>query len=118
MTLSHDRDAWVVHSAPSTASRFPSPVTHGGGLGCGFPSPCGDVVLKSRVLTSMYEALDDKFPSPCGDVVLKSKKQVAKTRGYAWFPSPCGDVVLKLEDRAWLLHRDGSGFRPLAGMWF
>ena len=36
----------------------------------GFPSPCGDVVLKYW-LDVYVEALGEGFPSPCGDVVLK-----------------------------------------------
>ena len=35
-----------------------------------FPSPCGDVVLKS-LLSGACNPWDDEFPSPCGDVVLK-----------------------------------------------
>ena len=36
-----------------------------------FPSPCGDVVLKSKsIRLDQYKKL--LFPSPCGDVVLKS----------------------------------------------
>ena len=33
------------------------------------------------------------------------------------FPSPCGDVVLKSNEKA-LDEFIGTGFRPLAGMWF
>ena len=56
------------------------------------------------------------FPSPCGDVVLKSDKY-NRLHFMPKFPSPYGDVVLKSN----LFSRMCStsmGFRPLAGMWF
>ena len=36
-----------------------------------FPSPCGDVVLKSSVTEAVVVFKEEEFPSPCGDVVLK-----------------------------------------------
>ena len=35
-----------------------------------FPSPCGDMVLKSSTITTLI-GQKLKFPSPCGDMVLK-----------------------------------------------
>ena len=140
MRLSHDRDAWIVHSAPSTASRSPSPVTHGGGLSCVFPSPCGDVVLKfcqneRRCVYGFW------FPSPCGDVVLKL------CMGFPRFGTPvhvsvplrgCGfeisfsctdcekECVVSVPLRGcgfeiiyfYTFTTPLPRFRPLAGMWF
>ena len=40
-------------------------------IGKEFPSPCGDVVLKLKVLILSIVALAHLFPSPYGDVVLK-----------------------------------------------
>ena len=36
------------------------------------------------------------FPSPCGDVVLKLNQVYSCEFEFEGFPSPCGDVVLKL----------------------
>ena len=36
------------------------------------------------------------FPSPCGDMVLKSPLIRKELVVYCAFPSPCGDMVLKL----------------------
>ena len=58
-----------------------------------------------------------KFPSPCGDVVLKSEMKILLSREFVKFPSPCGDVVLKLFAPP-VFGIDSDGFRPLAGMWF
>ena len=53
--------------------------------GCGF-----EIVFAADV-----ESVFGLFPSPCGDVVLKSIVNGAVRAGVLEFPSPCGDVVLK-----------------------
>ena len=101
------------------ASHGPPPPLRQGRLGFAFPSPCGDVVLKSWMsywaileefivsvplrgcgfeisfARSLYRSCFASFPSPCGDVVLKSIIKRTLIGGLDTFPSPCGDVVLK-----------------------
>ena len=38
-----------------------------------FPSPCGDMVLKSPTVERAAQVVERQFPSPCGDVVLKCR---------------------------------------------
>ena len=37
----------------------------------GFPSPCGDVFVKSRCARATHSGILRRFPSPCGDVFVK-----------------------------------------------
>ena len=79
-----------------------------------FPSPCGDMVLKS-VFVSRY-CFSKKFPSPCGDMVLKSPLKIIF--------SPIVSVSVPLRGYGFEIathaRMNGNlhGFRPLAGIWF
>ena len=83
-----------------------------------FPSPCGDMVLKSCSISCCPAALR-WFPSPCGDMVLKFAAVIPEAAiGTKMFPSPYEDMVLKLLQKGSDLNDERTRFRPLAGIWF
>ena len=58
-----------------------------------FPSPCGDVVLKSNELMRKRSILTVSVPLRGCGFEIKDGFMINEFRGK--FPSPCGDVVLK-----------------------
>ena len=61
-----------VHSVPLRGYGFEIIAALSGCRGpFSFPSPCGDMVLKSACVALLQLVYGTEFPSPCGDMVLK-----------------------------------------------
>ena len=82
-----------------------------------FPSPCGDMVLKSRELLCSIERM--LVSVPLRGYGFEIDILVADYNMSGTFPSPCGDMVLKLWSKQIIMPRPVAiRFRPLAGIWF
>ncbi len=80
----------------------------------GFPSPCGDVLVKYADFSALLVAPSVAFPSPCGDVLVKYK-HLSLHRLFDLVSVPLRGCVGQIRKSPATVTSDAS-FRPLAGM--